>query len=85
MLGNTATHAVTVSTGEGDDEVTLGAALVKGSSIDLGAGDDVLKLEFTQLNKDATVNGGEGTDALVFTNDATVHRCQCRPERGEGV
>ena len=23
------------------------------------------------MNKDATVNGGEGTDALVFTNDAT--------------
>ena len=62
--------AVTVSTGEGDDEVTLGAVLVKGSSIDLGAGDDVLRLEFAHLNKDATVNGGEGTDALVFTNNA---------------
>ena len=66
-----ATKAVTVSTGEGDDEVTLGAALAKGSSIDLGAGDDVLRLEFAQLNKDATVNGGEGTDALVFTDAAT--------------
>ena len=65
-----ATKAVTVSTGEGDDEVTLGAVLVKGSSIDLGAGDDVLRLEFAHLNKDATVNGGEGTDALVFTNNA---------------
>ena len=50
--------------------MTLGAVLVKGSSIDLGAGDDVLRLEFAHLNKDATVNGGEGTDALVFTNNA---------------
>ena len=71
VLGNTATNVITVSTGEGDDEVTLGAKLVKGSSIDLGAGDDTLSMKMAQLNKDAAINGGEGTDVLVFTDNAT--------------
>lgn len=68
MGANTA--AIAVATGAGDDDVTLGANLVKGSTIDLGAGDDSLSMVVANLSKDATVNGGEGYDTLVFTADA---------------
>ncbi|MCH2394773.1 beta strand repeat-containing protein [Oceanibaculum sp.] len=64
---------VNVTTGSGDDTVTLGhaagaAALSKDVTVDLGAGNDTLKL--TNLNAantvedGASIKGGEGTNTL---------------------
>ena len=60
----TATTDSTVTTGAGNDRVTLSGALTAKSSVDLGAGNDRLTVS-TAYADGATIAGGDGTDTLV--------------------
>ena len=67
----------TITTGAGKDVVTLGAAK---DTVNLGAGDDYLKIASGSLTSDDKLDGGEGTDALVFTDINTTINLNNNPE-----
>ena len=56
----------TITMGAGNDKVTLGTGK---SSVNMGAGDDVVAMAAANLTADDTINGGEGVDTLVFSDD----------------
>jgi len=60
-----------VKTGAGDDTVDLNSSDVAlGATIELGAGNDTLKdtnATVSVINKDAVIDGGDGTDTLALT------------------
>ena len=59
---------VTVTTGSGDDSITLLTTTLFDKAIDLGAGDDTLTLTAnTAVVPTAAVNGGAGTDTISMT------------------
>lgn len=64
--------AVTVTGGAGNDTITYEAAIGATAKIDLGAGDDSLKLSTAASTAGATITAGEGTDALVVMDGAFI-------------
>ncbi len=63
-----ATAKATVDSGAGNDTVTLGAILAAGSTVNLGAGDDVLlgsALPATSATATSVIDAGAGTDSLA--------------------
>jgi S-layer protein len=59
--------AVAVTGGAGVEAITYEAAIGATAKIDLGAGNDSLKL-FAATTKGATITGGDGTDTLVVAD-----------------
>lgn len=67
-----------IETGAGDDQVTVSAALVKGSVIDLGAGNDALLAGAagsiaTDSSTVSKVDGGAGDDTLALSLVSNVN------------
>jgi Ca2+-binding RTX toxin-like protein len=67
----------TVNGGDGDDTFTdavadIDAAAAEVDSVDGGAGNDIFVIaDFSDLTSGATINGGDGTDALRFSEAAS--------------
>ena len=61
--------AIVVDGGAGNDSITGGSG---NESINGGAGNDVYTISFTNLTSGDTVNGGDGTDSIAFTDNGNV-------------
>ena len=57
---------------KGDDAIAFDAALTQKATINLGTGDDTLKLVAIPTVKGSTFNGGDGNDTLAFTGAMTA-------------
>ena len=71
-----------ISTGEGNDSITLGSfpssyGLVGRGTVDAGAGNDTItisqSLDATSSGRQAYLNGGDGTDTLSIKGISTVY------------
>lgn len=65
------TVLATVTTGKGGDFIDMDTAVVAGTTVNLGAGNDTL-LTGVLLGNFAKVDGGEGTDTINITNGAVL-------------
>ena len=64
--------AVTLSGGEGDDEITVANASGKGEKrVEAGAGDDIVAIEAQPGTDRFTVDAGEGSDTVSLYNKQT--------------
>ena len=59
----------TISTGDGDDVITLGTG---NDTVNAGDDDDSFRTATANLTAADSLNGGDGDDSIVLTDDATV-------------
>src|SRR5258708_18036632 len=72
--GNTLTvnNVESIVGSSGVDTITIGTAPAGAFTVNLGDGNDVLKLNNAAFSSNATINGGLGTDAIQITDAAGI-------------
>ena len=59
----------TITTGGGNDTITMGTGA---DNITAEAGDDEITVATDNFTEADTINGGDGTDSIIMSNDATI-------------
>ena len=66
VTGTTGASKKTITTGSGNDDITLDATA--GLAVNLGAGNDIAEIGNFTLDATSVIDGGDGTDTLQLTN-----------------